>query len=224
MTRILTFCLVWLFTQVLSLADSALRWDHQQLAFHPEPGEKTVKAEFRFTNIGNQATTIDSVRSSCGCTTVALEKKTFQPGERGCISALFTIGQRKGVQAKGIRVGVHGESECTTLMMVTYVNEAVKIEPQFVFWKTGDEPKPKIVKLIIPASTQLRLEKVVSSDSRISTAVESVKAGAFYNLVITPSSTDRPVMAVLRIETALPSKETKTFQAYAQIKGVTQAH
>ena len=218
MIRILTCCAIWLSALAFSNAESVLRWDHKQLAFHPVAGEKTVKAEFGFTNTGTQTAKIDSVRPSCGCTTIALEKKSFEPGERGSITAVFTIGQRKGMQAKGIRISVHGESDPTDLMMVTYVEEGIKMEPQFVFWRTGEEPKPKTIKLVMPSSTQLRLGKVVSSDSRISAAVEPVKEGACYNLIVRPLNTENPVTAVLRIEAAAPSSEAKIFKAYAQVK------
>ena len=219
MTRAALSLLLLFFLQAFAAAESALRWESKQLEFRPAATEKAVRAEFEFTNAGNEPVTIDSVLASCGCTTVALEKKVFQPGEHGQITALFTIGQRKGLQAKGIRVVIRGEPDPVNLMMVTHVAESIRIEPQFVVWKFGEEPRPKVISLAIPRDSRLRLTRVSSSDPRIGAALESTRAGNEYRLIVTPGGSEATGVAVLRIEAVSPSNTTQTFQAYAQIKG-----
>ena len=202
----------------LLLGASALVWEHRQLEFHPDPGDKEVKAEFHFTNNSPQPVVIDSVRSSCGCTTTGLGKKTYEAGEKGQVTALFTIGQRRGLQVKGIQVKIHGESEPTILTMITRIPELIKIEPQFVSWTMGDPITPKTIKLIVPSDSRLRLGKVTSSEASITATLETVKEGSEYRLVIGPGALDKPKLAVLTIDTVLPSNAHKAFQAYAQVK------
>lgn len=102
-------------------AESPLRWEHKIIELYPQQGDKTSRFDFDFINTGTEPVTIDSVKSSCGCTTVALDKKIYQPKEKGRVSAVFTIGRRKGVQVKGISVAVHGEPKPTVLTMVTHI-------------------------------------------------------------------------------------------------------
>ena len=121
MTRTILPLLALLAMLGCAQAQSALRWDKKIIELQPGPLEKTAKGEFTFTNVGKQPVTIDSVKPSCGCTTAGLEKKIFQPGETGHLTAVFTIGSRKGDQAKSIRVNVRGENPATLLTLVTHI-------------------------------------------------------------------------------------------------------
>lgn len=204
----------------IASAQSALRWDKKTVEASLAPGEKTARADFAFTNISKAPVTIDSVKTSCGCTTATLEKKTYQPGEKGHITAVFASnGRQKGPQVKGIRVVVRGDPEPTVLTMVAQIGEAVQIDPPFVFWRVGDAPRPKTIRVKIPAGMGLRLARVSSNDPKIAAALETVKEGAEYQIAVTPQNTDRQAMAVLSLLAVNHANESKAFTAYAQVKG-----
>jgi len=150
-----------------------------------------------------------------------LDKNTYQPGEKGHITAIFTIGRRKGDQVKGVNVVVRGEAELTTLTMVTHVPEPIKIDPSFVFWHSGDAPTPKTIQLKFPAGTHEA--RVSSSDSKILAVLETISEGTEYRITVTPEGTDRQTMAVLYIQAVSPSNEPEVFKAYAQVKGSTDS-
>ena len=123
MNRAILSLLALLGTLSFAQAQSALRWDSKTLELHPAATEKTVRAEFGFTNTAPQPVVIDAVKSSCGCTTVSLDKKVYAPGEKGRITGVFTPGRRQGVLTKAISVSVKGESKPTVLIMVTHLGE-----------------------------------------------------------------------------------------------------
>ena len=202
----------------LASADSALRWDKKTVELQPGPGEKTARADFNFTNVSKQPVAIDSVKPSCGCTTAALEKKTYQPGEKGHITAVFTIGSHRGVQNKGISVAVHGEREPTVLMMVTHVGEPMKIDPSLVAWRTGETAHAKTITVRLPATMGVRLTKVSCSDPKMTATLETVKEGTEYRVIVTPADTAQKTMATVNIQGVMRSNEPKTFQAYAQVR------
>lgn len=56
--------------------------------------DKSVEAVFPFTNAGEDAIEITSVKSDCSCTVAKLDKQVYQPGESGEIKATFTFGAR----------------------------------------------------------------------------------------------------------------------------------
>jgi len=214
--RTLLPLLALLGTLQLAEAQSALRWDKKVAEVQPGPAEKTAKADFVFTNISKEPVVIGSVKPGCGCTTAALEKKTYQPGEKGHITAVFTIGGRRGVQAKAITVNVRGESEPTVLTMVTRVSEPIRIDPPLVTWKNGETPRSKTIKLSLPAG--MKVERVASSDPKISAKLENSKGGE-YQITVTPEATAQKTMATLSIQTTSRNTEPKTLTAYAQVKG-----
>ncbi len=198
-------------------AHAGLHWDQSQLEFFPVPTEKQVKAEFHFTNAGAQPVTIDSANSSCGCTTVALAKKTYEPGEKGCMTAIFTIGRRQGVQNKAVLVKIHDEPTPTVLTMVTHIPELAKIEPQFVSWAIGDAPAAKTIDFEVLPGSPIHVSKVTSSDAHIRASLETVEASRRYRIVLTPSATDASAMAVVNVEAELESVGPMQFPVYARI-------
>ncbi len=66
-----------------------LKWEKLEQTFAPGPLDKSVVAKYRFTNVGSSTISIKDVRTSCGCTTAALEKWEYAPGESGEIEANF---------------------------------------------------------------------------------------------------------------------------------------
>ena len=207
--------LLLLLTQ--AAAHAGLYWEKTQMVYDPTLSDRTVTGEFVFMNTGTEPVTIDRVQTNCGCTSATLEKRTWQPGEKGRISTVFTIGSRQGVQVKPVAVSIRGEPNPTVLTMVIRIPTALMIDPPMVWWEAGDEPKPKTMKLTVGAKANLRVRRVSSNDPRMETSLESLKAGE-YRLRVTPKGTERMVMAILTIECITPDDQPKLFQAYAQIK------
>ena len=199
-------------------ARAGIEWERKQLEFHPAAGGTEVKAVFNFSNTGTTPVTIDSIKPGCDCTTAALDQKTYQPGEKGCITATFIIGERRGLQDKPIRVTIQGEKEPTVLSMVTHLPDLVKLTPSFVFWRVGEESQAKAIEITLPPESKMRVTKVTSSDPKMTAKLETVHEGAAYKVIVTPSDTGAPVAAILWIECASPSGVSKSFTAYAHIK------
>ena len=193
-----------------------VRWQETELVFRPTPGATEVHGEFRFENTGRRPITIQSVEPECGCTMASLNKRDYQPGEKGVIGATFTFGQRRGEQIKHIAVQVAGEAKPTTLTLTTLIAEQVRLTPNFVYWQAGETPTPKTIAVTIVQESPLALAKVSSSNGNLSPKLETVREGREYRLVVTPVDTSVDAMAVLNIESnAVPPV---VFQAYAQVK------
>ena len=75
-----------------------LSWEDQRFETEAGVSDKQAISGFQFSNNGDYPITITSVKTSCGCTTAGLDKKTYQPGENGTITATFEFGQRIGLQ------------------------------------------------------------------------------------------------------------------------------
>jgi Protein of unknown function (DUF1573) len=96
--------------------------------------DRPVEWKFTFTNRATTPVTITQVRTSCGCTTTALAKKSYGPGESGEISASFNPANRQGKERKTIKVATDdaqaGEIELAILVEVI---PRIGIEPAAVF-------------------------------------------------------------------------------------------
>lgn len=214
--RFLPLLLVLTLGQSFIYAD--LQWEKKELEFHPSVTDTSVTAEFNFTNVGPDAVTIRSVETACGCTTANLDKMIYQPGEKGRITAVFTFGQRTGLQNKAIRVFLEGEAKERVLSIITHIPELLKVSPQFVFWQTGEAPQPKTIELTVARNSPIRVTKVSSSDPSIKVALETVQDGKSYKVSVTPGQTDKPLSSLLTIETDVAPNVHQMFSAYAHIK------
>lgn len=197
---------------------AAISWETTHITQKADPLAESISATFKFQNTGDTEITIEKIKSSCGCTTAALEKKTYAPGESGEITATFNIGSRQGLQSKSIRVTTDNESRPTVLIMKTLVPEVLSIKPSFVFWRQGEEPEVKSIHLRGGLDEPIRVLKAESSNSNVRVELVEVEAGRHYRLDMFPASTDELGKARITVVTDYPTSKPKKFYAYAHVK------
>ncbi len=79
-------------------------FENKNFDFGETKSKDKITHEFKFTNNGKSDLHIRKIRATCGCTTVAPEKKVIKPGETSSFKAIFTPGGRKGKQRKTVYV------------------------------------------------------------------------------------------------------------------------
>ena len=194
-------------------------WESEELAFTPSPSDTSVVAHFKFKNTGSAEGNIASVKSSCSCTVPSLEKKNFAPGESGEITATFTIGVRTGLQKKVILVESNDSKRpITVLRMNVTIPEVAQLRPTFLYWQPSEPLSAKEIRLEISKGLPVNTVTVESSTPMISAKAEAIKPGEEYRIIVTPTETDQPVMAILSIKTDYPPQNPKTFYAHVRVQ------
>jgi hypothetical protein len=200
-------------------AFAQLAWDTTEQTFNSKPEDKEVVAKYKFTNAGPTPIKIQNVRTSCGCTTAALSKTYYAPGESGEIEAKFTFSGRTGRQEKAIMVDTSSNSaQPTILKLHVYILEVVKIEPEFVHWRVGELPDPKSIHIAIADDASAKIVSVTSDNPALKVKLTEIKPGKEYEAQITPDSVAEPAAATLVIRTDYPPDNPETKYAYARIK------
>jgi Protein of unknown function (DUF1573) len=212
------------FSLLLSLflaipAFAQLKWDTTEQTLKAKPGDREVVATYRFTNTGATPITIDNVHTSCGCTTAALAKNDYAPGESGQIVARMDIGNRTGHQEKSIVVTTKQNPRSPmVLRLLADIPEPVVMKPTFVMWALGESPTPKIIDIKVTDGFPVRLLKVDSDNPDIKVEVRQVHPGVELEVKVTPKDTSRPEMATLLVRTDYPSDNPQTYYAYVKVK------
>src|SRR3954468_5493775 len=85
-------------------ACAGLDWTKPVQDFQATPDKPSVEARFAFKNTGATPVTITSLKTTCGCTTARLDKRTYQPGEQGEIVAVYKFPFQKGALRKLVLV------------------------------------------------------------------------------------------------------------------------
>jgi hypothetical protein len=196
-----------------------LAWETTEQTFHSKPQDKEVIAKYKFTNAGPKPIKIQNVQTSCGCTTAQLKKTDYAPGESGEIETKFTFAGRTGKQEKAITVDTtDNPTQPTILKLHVYIEEMVKIEPEIVLWRVGEQADSKSIHIMIADNSSAKIVSVISDNPALKVKLTELKPGKEYEAQITPESAARPAAATLMIRTDYPPDNPETKYAYARIK------
>jgi hypothetical protein len=159
------------------------------------------------------------VRTSCGCTTAALDKREYASGESGEIEANFQFAGHIGHQEKWIFVTTSAAPrEPTLLRLIVNIPIAITIEPEFVIWQVGDRLESKTIRVTIADGFPAKIVSVQADNPEVKLVLHEVRAGKEVEVAVTPPNTGKPENAVLSIRTDYPPEKPETHYAYARVR------
>jgi hypothetical protein len=204
---------------ISSAAGAKLEWVTTVREFEVSVGDKKVVAEYPFTNSGPETVKIESVKTSCGCTTTKLGKDVYEPGEGGSITATFNIGQRVGKQSKHITVRTDDPVQpITQLKIVADIEQVVKILPRMVYWTVGTEPEPRKVELVALKEHKLDVTKIDwTRKSAFTATLTAVEPHKKYEIEVVPLTTSNRSYSTVYVHTTINSNLTRRFDIYARV-------
>ena len=198
----------------------ALHWDTQKIELTAKSGDKEAVGIFRFANSGNAPVTITTIQPSCGCTTAELAKRTYAPGETGEIKAVFTLGDRVGVQEKSIHVATDEASgKPVSLILRVVIPELFTYTPRVLVWKSedGQSQKESVISVLGPHKiTAIEVKAVTPAAA--TTQIETIEPGTKYRLLVRPDSPAKPVTVTISCVATFADGMTQTFAIYALVR------
>lgn len=215
------FCLFFVFFGFGS-AGAGLSFEKRLWKETPDSVVEGVAFSFPFVNEGEATVTITEVKSSCGCTTAELEKKVYEPGEKGEITGVFRIGARQGLQRKTVRVTTDDVAQPEILLTIEVdIPKLVSIEPGMVLWKKGAEPDLKSVKIVPNQDLGVEVTEVtLNSDDFVLEWMpsENVEDGSSTTVIVSATDTSHSSRGLIRIKALLPDGSEKQFFAHALVR------
>jgi hypothetical protein len=199
--------------------NAQLNWDRPVQEFHRVPEDKVIWAHYPFHNNTTAPVTIKTLRSSCGCTTAHLDKKTYSPGESGEVLLHFIFGDRKGPLRKTVTVTTDDKSaEPVILNLFINIHDPVTLTPALVYWRTGEPPMSKSVQFTTDASQKVHIKSVTSSNPRLVAKLETTKPGEQYAISVVPADTAQKESAEISVQTDFPPDAPRAYTIHARIK------
>lgn len=192
-------CLLLTWACLASAGFSAgLKWERTEVVRDARLGETPVSIDFAFVNDGPEPIRILEIEPECGCTTAALPKREYQPGEAGKLVARFIPGARRGTQEKKIFVTTdEGGRKRSVLTFKVKILEPVNFDPRPLIWEHSDELTPKKVRIRTEPGITLALKPMPDRQLKnVSSRLEAVP-GSGYELTVTPPEKERPAGAVM---------------------------
>jgi hypothetical protein len=200
---------------LLPLAAEAqeIHWENQKSDVNVTPTDTEAVGLFKFENVGDQQLTIDSVNTSCGCTTAAPSKKSFAPHEKGEIRASMEIGDRLGSQEKAIIVKTNDRQHPDSMLTLKVsIPQMAQVTPMFLHWQRNEPAKPKVVTLKPLNGYPIKKLSVRCSDARFIAQVDdATDAQKEFHITVTPPNIPEALGAILTISTDFPAERPKQF-------------
>jgi len=202
---------------LLTTARAELVFEQSTIELHPAIGDEKAVAHFKYQNKGDKAIAIKNVSTSCGCT-AASAKQSAAPGEKGEVTATFSIGDRIGPQQKLITVQTDDpKNPNTTLTLKVIIPQALELKQALVIWQANEAPKPKIIETKAGKDVQLKNVEVMSSSPDFTAKVEPGSAEGEFKIEVLPKSTDKAAAATLTIRPVLADGKSKNLYATARV-------
>lgn len=196
-------------------ASAGLAFTSQRLDFDVKPEDNTVEAVFAFANDTDKTIRVVDVHSNCGCLKAETDKETYEPGEKGTLTAVFTVGSIEGRVEKSVMLQTDAkDGPVQKLTVGINVPSIIEIEPDLTEWIIGEAPAPKSVRIRVVQPDPIRVLEVNCSRNTFTHEVKTIEEGREYEVVLTPSDTSKAQLGVLRIETDCPIEKHRRKMAF----------
>lgn len=196
----------YIFRVVMAVALSAVQL-HAGLTFDKPmvedtiaPGVKSYPFEFAFENIGEATVEISEIKTTCDCTTAKLERMRYAAGESGVIKGTFSVGSRRGMQEKIVRVLtkdlVQPEIQLTLKLDIP---QLVTMKPRMLFWSASGEPSKQEVFLETNKAYSVKIISIESDSDFYNSSLINLAATNEYQLSIVPRNLDDKGQSIVKI-------------------------
>lgn len=165
-------------------AKPAIKFKNTVVDFGEVNSGKSIDIVFEFENTGTEILLITRVTPSCGCTTAALEKKEYKPGEKGAITSKFNSTNYSGRIIKTITV-VSNDADTPEVRLTMRGNVVIKdfsqaaIKPDNIYFGSVKTGKRYVRKLTLSSTgnQELRILEIMCGPE-VSVSFETNKVAA----------------------------------------------
>ncbi|MEX1049420.1 MAG: DUF1573 domain-containing protein [Akkermansiaceae bacterium] len=205
-----------------AITQAGLKFESLLLEVHAPADAETVTADFKFANQSGRPVSITKSDSGCSCLSVQISdgKLLYAPQEKGLVRATFAMGNFSGTVDKVIAIWLDqdpADQPSVKLTVRIHIPVLVALEPKTLRWSTGGDTGPQTLRVTMAQGEMIRILNVTSSSETFGVETTTVEEGKIYDLIVTPSATDAPVLGILRIETDGKLPKHRMQQAFAVI-------
>ena len=176
--------------------------------FGEAPSGETVQASFTLRNEGDAPLTISYVRTSCGCTTTALEKRDLSPGEETPLIATLSLKGRSGPQEKRLTIGSNDPNRPNFQVAIhgTAIRHLI-LRPSTIYFFSAPQGKTitRTVELLSENNIPFKILSIEASHPDLAVDITSISTSASrISLTMPPSWPAGRIDESLRIHTNHP--------------------
>ena len=215
--------LPWLIPLALALsapsARADLSWDTKTVDRVAARGASSEDFTIHFRNSGGRPVRILAVQTSCGCTSAALAKQTYAPGESGDLQVTYRFGGQVGAQEKTVTVTTDAAPDAPTVLVLrVQIPELFSISPRLLWWSIGDAPVEKQAAVTINPAVTAAVTLEPAGEPGIGARLIARPGGHDFVLVIQPASTAATLRARADLRIAPEGFPPQLVSVYALVR------
>lgn len=202
----------------LSAHGGALEWSPSHLSARLAPGQEEIELAFEARNTSTGPVAIETVDSSCGCTTADIEPRIIAAGATARLRAVYRAGGRAGTVHRTIRVkSAAGED---TLSFAIEHPVWFFLERASLVWTPTAPRTEQAARLELAAGVHARLgEPRVAKAGTFSARLAPVAdASDRYLLHVAPLAPSGPLFSPIVVPVEFPDGRTATITLQAALR------
>lgn len=179
---------------------SALVWETKEIIVHPSYNETSTAQQFFFKNRGDTNVKITEIKTLCGCTTTAIQKVEFKPGEQFFIPVEYKFGKATGFKEKEIIVVTDEDPPASYILKLkTYIPTIAIISPVELVWHIGEKRRAKTAHLTMAIPPKAYVIEAMSTNDAFNVILSTVKSGSEYLVKVTPRYLDTETRGTIEV-------------------------
>lgn len=166
--------------------------------------DSQIGTKFAFKVTGDKPVKIVDIRTFCSCVVAKTvdDRMEFKPGDTGEIEAVFEVGGFEGELKKEVLVTTDDPAvQPSRLVLEVKIPGLFEITPAQLVWMVGEKPEAKSVKIKVLGDQPVVMKAAVSSRESMAASIREITPGKEYELIVTPASTEKKVLGLVRVET-----------------------
>jgi uncharacterized membrane protein YozB (DUF420 family) len=164
-------------------------------------GEKLIEVVFNVENTASVPLRILKLESGCECLEVSIDQDPIPPRKTAKITGIFDIEKLRGTSDRKIAVLTEQHDLPVFLTTRIEVEPIYVIEQQMTTWAVGSDPVPKTVAFRVLRDQPVHVLTAESKRPEVTCELVEVEKGRLYHIVLTPSSTEKSLLGIVRLET-----------------------
>lgn len=201
---------------LLAANAGALEWEAQTFESSARPLQATFDVTFRFRNQGPAPVTIQRIQTNCDCLSADTDRKIYQPGEEGTVTARFTVGDRLGLYERSIFV-VSDDGPPQRLTVRIDVPEAASVEPSTLAWKLNAPADERSFEVRIADGLNIDFREAFPTNTDFRVRFEVLEANRHYRVHVAPAATNRAASAAIRVKGTASNGREVIVSAYVDV-------
>jgi hypothetical protein len=183
-------------------AFAGLEFEETHIKIEADPAQDKIPVTFKFKVTGENAVTVKEIQTTCGCIKAETDKASYEPGESGQVDSLFTVGSFEGEHIKSMYV-INSDAATGKIPLRITINvpKLFEIEPEVQKWKVNEEPLPKKINFKVLHKDPVEILSLTLSRKSFTAMFKEIVKGREYEITLTPSSTNKPILGALSVHT-----------------------